>query len=127
MSEEHSDNRFMLGFFIGGLIGALIIFFLGTKEGKRVGKQLEEKGRDLLGDLEDRVGELEEKGKDLVARGEEIKEQVLERVEAKKEELTDSARDNVEQVLARIEELQENGLKATVNLRRRFKNTPKKA
>jgi gas vesicle protein len=58
-SEQHShptgDFRFLLGFFIGGLIGAVIIFLLGTKEGKKTGRFLEEKGRDLLDDLQDQI------------------------------------------------------------------------
>lgn len=111
MSNEHQNNdwKFMVGFFLGGLIGALIIFFLGTKEGKKVKEQLEDRGRELI------------------KKGEEIKEQVLEKVEEKKEELTDSTKENVDEMLAKIEEIQKQGQAVTANLRRRFKNTPKKS
>src|SRR5438132_1546504 len=91
MSDEHhhdKDIRFLVGVFVGGLIGAIVIFFLGTKEGRKMGKLLEGEGKDLLGDLEGKLEDLEKKGKELVKQGEAIKEQVIEQVEDKKEELT---------------------------------------
>jgi len=101
MSEHehhHGDFRFFLGFFIGGLIGAVVIFLLGTKEGKKTGKVLEEKGKDLLDNLHD-----------------------------KKEELTESAGDKLDEALAHIEKMQEQGRETTAELRKRlFKNLPKK-
>ena len=64
MSEEHRDGKFWFGFFMGGLIGAIVLFFLGTKEGKRTGKLLEDKGKDLLDDLEGKLEDLEKKAKE---------------------------------------------------------------
>lgn len=127
MSENnHSDGKFLFGFFIGGLIGALIIFFLGTKEGKKTGKLLEHKGKDLLDELEDRLDELQQKGKDLVRQGEKIKETVIDTIDEKKEELTDSAVERIDTALAHLEELQQQGAETTNALRKRFKNLPKK-
>lgn len=128
-SEHHhgsSDWKFLIGFFIGGLIGAIVIFFLGTKEGKKMGKDLEEKGKDLLGELEDKLQDYEEKGKELIKRGEEIKDTVMEKVVEEKEVLTQSAKENVDDMLAKIEEIQKQGQAATANLRRKFKNVPKR-
>ena len=86
MSDDHSrgDLKFFFGLFLGGVIGALVIFFLGTKEGKKAGKMLEEKGKDALDDIKSRVGDLESKGKELLEKGNEIKEQVVETIEEKK-------------------------------------------
>lgn len=127
MSEDHHDGKFLFGFFIGGIIGALTIFFLGTKEGQRTGKLLKRKGEDLLDDVQDKIDELEKKGKELVKEGEAIKEQMLENLEEKKEAVTETAAEKLDTALAHIEELQEHGRQTTASLRRRlFKNLPKK-
>ncbi len=122
-----TDLKFIAGFFIGGLVGALTIFFLGTKEGKKAGKLLRQKGEDVVDELEDKVEELERKGKDLVKQGEEIKEQVIEKLEDKKEELTETATKKLDSALAHIEELQEHGRDTTASIRKRlFNNLPKR-
>lgn len=127
MNNEHRDGKFWFGFFAGGLIGALVLFFLGTKEGKKTGKLLEEKGIDLVSDLEDRLGDLEKKGKELARQGESLKEDVLEKIEDKKEVFTQGATEKLDSALASIEKLQEQGLETTSTLRKRlFKNIPKK-
>ena len=103
-SHHGTDIKFLAGFFIGGLVGALTIFFLGTKEGKKAGKFLQQKGENVLGELEDQVEELEQKGKDLLKHGEEIKEQVMEKIEDKSEELSETATRKLDSALAHIEE-----------------------
>ncbi len=128
--EQHhgTDIKFLAGFFIGGLVGAATIFFIGTKEGKKAGLMLRKKGEDVLSELEDQVEELEKKGKDLVKQGEAVKEQVMEKLEDKSEELSESATKKLDSALAHIEELQEHGLDTTSSLRKRlFKNIPKKS
>jgi len=117
MNNERHDNRFWFGFFIGGLLGAILLFFMGTKEGKKTGKVLEEKGKDLL----------EKRGKELVKQGEEIKEQVVDEIKEKKEDLTDAAAEKLDTALAQIEKLQEQSVETTKHIRQRFfKNTPKR-
>ena len=126
-SDNHHDNRFWLGFFIGGLLGAVLLFFMGTKEGKKTGKALEEKGKDLLTELEKKLEEMEKRGKDLIAHGEEIKEQVADELKEKKEDLADAAAEKLDTELARIEKLQEQRVETTKALRHRFfKNIPKR-
>jgi gas vesicle protein len=127
-SHHGTDIKFLAGFFIGGLVGALTIFFLGTKEGKKAGKFLQQKGEDVVGELEEKVEELEQKGKDLLKHGEEIKEQVMEKIEDKSEELTETATRKLDSALAHIEEIQEHGRETTASIRKRlFKNIPKKS
>lgn len=127
MSEgNRHDVKFWIGFFIGGFIGAVVLFFLGTKEGKKTGKALESRGRDLLDELLEKLEMLERKGKQLVCEGEEIKENVIEAIEEKKEDLTETTTEKIDSALAHIEVLQERGRETTAALRRRFKNIPKK-
>jgi gas vesicle protein len=117
-----------VGFFIGGLVGALIIFFLGTKEGKKAKILLENRGKDVIDDLENEIEVLEQKGKELVKHGEDVKEQVIEKLEDKSEELSESATKKLDSALAHIEEIQEHGRETTASIRKRlFKNLPKKS
>lgn len=105
MNNEKHDNRFWFGFFIGGLLGAILLFFMGTKEGKKTGKALEDKGKDLLEEFQDKVEEIKEK----------------------KEDLTDSAVEKMDTALAQIEKLQEQSVETTKHIRQRFfKNLPKR-
>jgi len=127
MNENNRDNKFMIGFFIGGLIGAGLMFLMGTKEGKKIEKMIEKKGKETLSDLEEKVDELKEKGEELIKKGEAIKEQVMEQIEEKKEDLTEEATKRLDSALANVEEIQEKGLTTTANLRKRlFKNIPKR-
>jgi gas vesicle protein len=127
MSENHNnDGKFLFGFFIGGLIGALIIFFMGTKEGKKTGKMLENKGRDLLDEFEEKLDALQEKGKELVRQGEEMKEKVIDTLDGKKDEVTEAAAEKIDIALAHIQEMQQKGAETTATLRKQFKNIPKK-
>lgn len=124
--NEQPDGRFLMGFFLGGIIGALIIFFLGTKEGKKTSKLLERKGKDFLDELQEKVEDLESHGKELVQKGEELKEKVVEEIEEKKEKLTEEASEKIDTALAHIEKIQERGRQTTASLRKKFKNLPKK-
>jgi gas vesicle protein len=121
------DNKFMVGFFVGGLIGAGIMFLMGTKEGKKVEKMIEKKGQETFGDIEDQIDELKEKGEELIKKSEVIKDQVLEQLEDKKEDMSVEATKRIDTALAGAVEIQEKGLSATANLRKHlFKNLPKK-
>jgi len=125
MNNDRHDGKFLFGFFLGGLIGACIIFFLGTKEGKRMEKVLKKRGKDVLDELEEKLEELEENGKELIQKGERIKTDMLEKLEEKKEDLTEAAVERIDSALANIESLQTKGVHSTANLRKRFKNLPK--
>lgn len=120
MSEDHKDLRFWVGFFIGGLLGAIVLFFLGTKDGKKAGKLLEDKGEDILGDIRDRI-------EGVIKEGKVVKKDVVKKIEEKKSETVSSARESIDTALAHIEELQERGRQTTATLRKQFKNIPKKS
>jgi len=126
MNDQRSDNRFLLGFFIGGLIGAVIIFFLGTKEGKKAGKLIEKKGRETLDDIEEKVGDLEEKGKELLAKGEEIKDQVVGQLKDTADDVTFDASKRIDSALEKLEDVQKDTLHTTASIRKHFVNLPKR-
>ena len=125
-TEGSKDWKFFIGFLIGGLLGALVIVFLGTKEGKKARKHLEKKGGEVLDDVMDKLENLKVKGRELAEQGEEIKTEVLESLKDTKEELTTEAAAKIDQTLAHIESIQEKGRVATASLRKKFKNVPKK-
>ena len=120
------DNKFWFGFFFGGLIGAIILFFLGTKEGQKMGKKFHTSGEDLIGDIQDRLEDLKKKGRELAQQSEQLKSSVLETVDGKKEKLTEEVTGKIDTALAHIEEIQERGRNATASLRKAFRNVPKK-
>lgn len=128
MSEHKGpDIKFLLGFFLGGIIGAITIFLIGTKEGRKTTKILQQKGADFVDELQDKLEDLEEQGKELVKKGEALKEKVSEQIQEKKEVMTHEAIKQVDSALSHIEELQERGRETTANIRKKlFKNTPKR-
>jgi gas vesicle protein len=128
MSEyKGPDVKFLIGFFLGGIIGAITIFLIGTKEGKKTTRVLEKRGKDFIDELQEKIDDIEEQGKMLVKKGEELKEQVTEQLEEKKEVLSKETAVRVEKALAHIEELQEHGRDTTATIRKRFfKNIPRK-
>lgn len=126
MNNDRHDGRFMLGFFIGGLLGALIIFFLGTKEGKVAERIVRKKGKEVMDDLEDKVEDLEEKSKELVEQGEAIKDQVVEQMKDTAHTLTQDATTRLGKTLEKLEDVQRGSLETTAKVRRHFVNLPKK-
>jgi len=126
MSDTRPDSKFLLGFFIGGLIGAVVIFFLGTKEGKKTGKLIEKKGKEALEDIEDRVEDLKEKGKELIEKGEEIKDEVIEQIKDKTDEVSTDATKRLDKALEKLEDVQKSSLHTTSKIRKHFVNLPKK-
>lgn len=119
MNNDRRDGKFVLGLFLGGLLGALIIFFLGTKDGKKTAKEIEKKSKEAIDDVLEKLDELQEKG-------EALKEQVVEQIVEKKDALTEVASGKIDSALKKIEEIQEHGRQTTAHLRREFKNLPKR-
>lgn len=112
------DIRFWFGFFMGGLIGALVLFFMGTKEGKVVRKKLVRKGEDLIDTMQDKLDDLKEKGQDLVTASEKIRAEVASTLEDRKGDLTADATKKLDSILEHIETVQDRGRRITANMRR---------
>ena len=52
---QRSGGNFSSGFLIGALVGAAVVFFLGTKKGKRILKVISEKGLDNVTNILEKV------------------------------------------------------------------------
>ncbi len=53
MNNNSSGNGFTSGFLFGALIGAGVVFFLGTKKGKKLLKTITEEGLEGIAEIED--------------------------------------------------------------------------
>lgn len=57
--ENNRDSKFLTGFIWGAVIGAGIVFLLGTKKGKKLLKTISEEGISSLSDLLEQTEESE--------------------------------------------------------------------
>ncbi len=129
--QQHQDNSFWVGLFLGGLIGALLIVLLGTEKGKKLADKLQEEGLDFLSDtkekVEGKIGELEHRGEKLIEQGKELEKELVATVSEAGADLSEEVAEKTDEALAHIEKLQERGRATTANLRKQlFKNIPKK-
>lgn len=107
--EEHQGYNLFTGLIMGIIIGAGVVYFLtSTEEGKRVKKQLKEKGEDVLDDLTDIIEEVEEKGEEFKKKALEVQGQLEEKTGDVKKEITQEVKEG----LSQIEELRERGRRA---------------
>lgn len=62
MSENHNDGGFHKGLFYGMLLGIGVVWFLGTKEGKKIKEEILSGGEDFLNKASETIeATLEEK------------------------------------------------------------------
>jgi hypothetical protein len=77
-----SGGNFLSAFIIGALVGAAVVFFLGTKRGKKILKVISEKGMDNVSDILKKAEEtmdLDEVSEEISADKKNIKENVEEK------------------------------------------------
>lgn len=120
MGDRDSDNGFLLGLIIGGVIGAGAVFLFGTEKGKEVREELKEKGDDALDDLDDVLTQLEKKGKEIKKKADIVKEEIAEKAGEMKENVSEEVVEKLDDTLAHIEALQERGREATASLRKKY-------
>lgn len=128
MSEnKNNSGNFWLGFFLGGLIGAFIIFLLGTKQGRKILEEIVEKAELYEEELEEKISQLQKKGEDLLQEAEEVKEKVVRDVETGKKTISDSLVSKIDQTLTKIEDIQKKGVALTEEVHHHyFKKNGKK-
>ena len=118
--NKKSDKKFSLGLFLGGLIGAAIIFILGTKEGKKLAENFVEKTEDFEKDLEVRVKKLRSKGEDLIKDAENIKIKLEKRIQEGKQTTSSILVSKIGESLKKLEEVQRKGISLTQELRDKY-------
>ncbi len=55
MNNDKSGNNFFSGFLLGALVGAAIVFLLGTKKGKKILKAISEEGAGNISSILDKI------------------------------------------------------------------------
>ncbi|OGH17573.1 MAG: hypothetical protein A3C22_01750 [Candidatus Levybacteria bacterium RIFCSPHIGHO2_02_FULL_37_10] len=51
MNEKENNNNFFSGFVLGALVGAAVVFLIGTKKGKRLLKAISEEGAENISNI----------------------------------------------------------------------------
>jgi len=118
-NEKKSRNSFVPGFLLGGIIGALVIFFLGTKEGKKAAHKIMSKAENIEDELDKKLHNVRKQGEAFVKEAQEMKDRITEEVEDKKHEVSDGLKEKLDATLTQIEDLQEKGVKLTKEVQRR--------
>lgn len=70
-NENRSGRGFLMGMILGGIIGAAAAYLLGGEDREKAKRILKQKGKLLLGSLDDfgdKVGEIGEEVKELPAK-----------------------------------------------------------
>lgn len=99
---EKKSGNFLTGLVLGALAGVGLVYFLtSTKEGKKIKEQIEEKGSDVLDELQDLVADLEEKSLEFKAKAAKVEEA-----------LEDKATAGADVALSQIEKLRVRGRSA---------------
>lgn len=110
MSDRDRNGGFLSGLVLGVIIGAGLFYFLtSTEEGKKVKKQLREKGKDTLDNLAETISEFEEKGEEFKKKAEKLQAALEEKTKDIREEVAEEAKEQ----LTHIDKLRERGRKAT--------------
>jgi len=80
---NRSGNNFFSGFLLGALIGAAVVFLLGTKKGKKILKAISEEGEGKILNILNKLGKSVDI-EDVVAEDDEIEKNVQKKEIAKK-------------------------------------------
>ena len=62
-----NKDFFLLGFFLGGFLGAVVLFFLGTKKGRQLTQVILEKAELFEENIEEKIDNLQPNGRPLVS------------------------------------------------------------
>jgi len=81
---NRSSGNFFSGFMIGALIGATVVFLLGTKKGKKILKAISEEGLDNISNIIEKVDkeinldEVYEEEKNVIPKKQAVLEETIE-------------------------------------------------
>ena len=119
-SDSQKSGNFWLGFFVGGLAGAFIIFVLGTKKGKKLAEKLIEEVEEHEEGLEQKVSKLQKKGEAFFKEAESVKERISEEIDTKKQIVSDTLVSKMDEALTKIEDIQRKGVGLTEEVHHRY-------
>jgi len=117
--KDHTNSNFWVGFFLGGIIGAFFIFFLGTKEGKKIVEGLIEKIQNYEDDLEEKATALQKKGHQIIKDTIVVKDKVTEELKDGKKILSSNLSKKINKTLNQIEDVQQKGIEFTKEVQKR--------
>jgi gas vesicle protein len=125
MNNNHQGSgKFLIGFLFGGFLGTILIFLLGTKEGKQLADKILEKLESTEENLETKVSKLQNTGDkltgEIIKEAEIVKDKIISGLKQEKQTSHDKFVPKVEKVLSRFERLQKKGIKLTQDTRKKF-------
>lgn len=127
MNNEKGNNSFWIGFFLGGLVGAFIVFLMGTKQGKKLAEQIFDEVEIYEEELEEKVAKLQKKGEELLEEAQNVKEKMVAEVENRKKIVSDTLVNKMDDALTKIENIQKKGVELTQEVHHNyFKRNGKK-
>lgn len=128
MNNEHEpQGNFWMGFVIGAVVGAVLIFLFGTKEGKKLMKLFEERSELFEEDLEQKITSLQNQGEEFLKKAEDVKAHIIKEVADGKNTISEQMVSRMDDTLTKIEDLQKKGVELTHDVRHNyFKRNGKK-
>ncbi|OGG21140.1 hypothetical protein A3D03_05835 [Candidatus Gottesmanbacteria bacterium RIFCSPHIGHO2_02_FULL_40_13] len=118
--NSHKSGNFWLGFFLGGLIGAFIIFVLGTKEGKKISRFLEDEEKDVKNKIDDKIHTLKTRSEKYLEEAGDLQKKVKQEVAAGAQKVSQTLVDRLDDSLGQLQEVQKKGVELTEAVRNRF-------
>lgn len=126
-SKHHYNLNFLIGLVLGGLLGGVTIFVLGTKEGKKFAEKLIEKAELYEEELEKKLTLFETKGEKIITDLSASQNPVIKELkEVKKNSssgkliLPKNITSDIGQTLTNLEKIQRKGVFLTASVRKRF-------
>ncbi len=118
--NSHKGGNFWLGFFLGGLIGAFIIFILGTKDGKKIYGLLEDEEDKFKNKIDDKIQTLKTKGEEYLKETDNLQKKVKQEVITDAKTVSQTIVDKLDDSLGQLQEVQKKGVELTEAVRSRF-------
>lgn len=116
LDERVDQSHHSHGFALGVFVGAALVFLFGTEEGRRLKRQLTQRGRQLAEEMPSVVKKLQKEGEAFAHKAEKIKQDLEEKLDT----FTPRAKAEITHALEHIEKTQERGRQAASVAKKRF-------
>ena len=118
--NSHKSGNFWLGFFLGGLIGAFIIFVMGSKEGKKISQFLEDEEKDVRNKIDDKIHTLKTRSEKYLEEAGNLQKKIKQEVAAGTQTVSQTLVERLDDSLGQLQEVQKKGVELTAEVRNRF-------